>query len=236
MRKYKSKSKKKLIRFFLLFALSLSTYLVIFRYECMKGVMNTRSALTFRREENNEVRVNSKTIIAGESGDEEEKDRAKAMEMLSKAYDRSIAISEFNQGIAYLTGKGIDTNLVEAEKCFRKSAELGHPLAQFQLGTAYLSGLGVETNPAEAVKWFRLSAEQGAAVAQYNLGVALERGEGVPQDNQAAYGWFIVAKDRGFTPSILKVESLEKLLSPSQIQAQKDWAIRWKSKILAPSK
>ena len=46
--------------------------------------------------------------------------------------------AQFNLGNAYLFGKGVDKNFVEAAKWYTKAAEQGHVKAQYNLGWMYL--------------------------------------------------------------------------------------------------
>ena len=66
---------------------------------------------------------------------------------------------------------GVSTNIVEAVKWYRKTAEQGIAEAQFNLGVCYAKGKGVDKDGVEAVKWYRLAAEQGDERAQLNLGI-----------------------------------------------------------------
>lgn len=79
--------------------------------------------------------------------------------------------AQFNLGVRYYKGEGVEQNYAEAVKWFRKAAQQGDAKAQYDLGVCYYEGEGVEQNYAEAVKWFQKAAQQGNASAQYNLAV-----------------------------------------------------------------
>jgi TPR repeat protein len=106
------------------------------------------------------------------------------------------ASAQYNLGVCYYNGEGVEKDYAEAVKWFRKSAEQGHAVAQYCLGVSYDKGEGVPQDYAEAVKWFRKSAEQGHAVAQYCLGVFYYRGEGVEKDYVNAAIWFRKAAEQ----------------------------------------
>ena len=61
--------------------------------------------------------------------------------------------------------------LHEAEKWFRRAAELGNALAENSLGALYLQGLGVKQDKNEALKWFQQSAQNGCAEGQNSYAV-----------------------------------------------------------------
>jgi len=93
------------------------------------------------------------------------------IEKLRQKAEEGDADAQFNLGIMYDNGKGVEQDYKEAVKWFRKVAEQGYADGQFGLGVMYAEGQGVEQDYKEAVKWFREAAEQGDAKAQYNLGV-----------------------------------------------------------------
>ena len=84
------------------------------------------------------------------------------------------AEKQFNLGIAYAYGEGVEQDYFEAVKWYRKAAEQGYAFAQYFLGMVYENGEGVSQNYKEAVKWYRLAAEQGDFYAQCNLRVMYE--------------------------------------------------------------
>ena len=100
-------------------------------------------------------------------------------------------------GRCYATGQGVEKDVAEAVKWFRKSAEQGDARGQCGLGTCYASGMGVKKDDAEAVKWYRKAADQGYAAAQSALGTLFAMGEGVEKDAAEAARWFRKSADQG---------------------------------------
>lgn len=99
----------------------------------------------------------------------------------------------FTLGKIYASGDArVPKDLVEAEKWYRKAAELGHPGAQFALGMIYDYKDG-----AEAVKWLRKAAEQGHDMAQLHLGLHYNRGSGVAEDGAEGARWVRKAAEQG---------------------------------------
>ena len=80
------------------------------------------------------------------------------------------AEAQFNLGVCYDKGEGVEKDAVEAVKWYRKSAEQNLALAQLTLGACFYSGDGVVKDQVEAAKWARKAAEQNDAMAQYILG------------------------------------------------------------------
>ena len=105
--------------------------------------------------------------------------------------------AQFNLGLMYLTGRGVQQDYSAAALWFRKAAEQGYALAQSNLGTLYRDGQGVAQDDTEAVMWFRKAADQGDAVAEFLLGNQYAFGKGVPQDYSEAMIWFRKAAEQG---------------------------------------
>ena len=110
-------------------------------------------------------------------------------EIWEKAQAGSVK-EQFQLGLVFYLGKGVQIDRGESARWFRRAAEQGRAGAQYNLGRMYCSGLGVAEDDAEAAKWFRRAAEQGLAKAQFNLGLAYDKGKGVPQDGAEAAKWF----------------------------------------------
>ncbi|TCJ87307.1 tetratricopeptide repeat protein [Cocleimonas flava] len=71
------------------------------------------------------------------------------------------ATRQFEIGLRYEHGTGIEKNLKQAVKWYRRAAEQGHAKAQFNLASMYESGEGVEKDLKLALKWYKKAAEQG---------------------------------------------------------------------------
>jgi len=86
-----------------------------------------------------------------------------------KAAEQGDAQAQYNLGVAYDKGIGVESDQKEAVKWYRKAAEQGHAQAQFELGLAYYVGVGIEKDEEEAIKWFNKSAQQGCRDAIIKL-------------------------------------------------------------------
>ena len=133
---------------------------------------------------------------------------ARAIQTKLKAAEQGDARAQFNLGVCYENGTGVDKDASEAVKWYRKAAEQGHTRAQCNLGWCYMNGVGVAKDAAEAVRWYRKAAEQGEAVAQYNLGECYENGAGIPRDTVKAVKWYIMADEQGLESAREKLKAL----------------------------
>ncbi len=86
------------------------------------------------------------------------------------------AESQYNLGVLYLEGHGVERSIEQARNWFMKAAEKNRVEAQYNLGHMSLSGMGVEKNVQAALLWWKLAAEGGYAQAQFNYGRALYLG------------------------------------------------------------
>ncbi len=88
------------------------------------------------------------------------------IEQLMDDADAGIAISQYNLGVCYAKGDGVEVDLPEAVRWFRRAAEQGMPQAQFNLGMCLSRGAGVEKNMAEGAMWLNSAAQQGHVEAE----------------------------------------------------------------------
>jgi TPR repeat protein len=90
--------------------------------------------------------------------------------------------AQFNLGVMYDQGAGVDRNLEKAADWYRKAAEKGFIDAQTNIGIMYYHGLGLPRDHDEAAKWFQLAALQGDAEAsEYLARLGDERRSNIPE-------------------------------------------------------
>ena len=144
------------------------------------------------------------------------------LDQLRKDAETGKAQAQYDLGVMYSFGQGVEKDFAEAVKWYRKAAEQGHATAQHNLGVMYQDGQGVEKDYAKALKWYRKAADQGKASAQCNLGLMFAKGYGVEKDYVDAYAWFNLGAANGNEKAGENRNTLEKQMSPQQIaDAQK---------------
>lgn len=112
-------------------------------------------------------------------------------EKSQEARGQEDANAMYNRGKCYANGDGVQKDLVEAKKWYRKAAERGHAEAQYMLGRCCASD-------DEAVKWYRKAADQGHAGAQDMLGGCYAIGLcGAQKDPVEAVKWWRKAAAQG---------------------------------------
>jgi hypothetical protein len=124
-------------------------------------------------------------------------DPEKAVSRYTKAAELGDAEAQFNLGVCYDFGEGVQKDPQKAAEWYLKAAEQGHPKAQFKLGVCYEYGEGVRKNPQKSVYWYSKAAEHGDAEAQFILGVRYEEGDGVNKNAREAARWYKEAAEQG---------------------------------------
>jgi hypothetical protein len=109
------------------------------------------------------------------------------------------ADEQFNLGLVYENGNGVEQDLKQAVYWYTKAAEQGYADAQYNLALIYENGNGVEQDFKQAVYWYTKAAEQGYGDAQYNLALTYENGNGVEQDVKQAVYWYTKAAEQGYS-------------------------------------
>lgn len=93
-------------------------------------------------------------------------DYEQAVKWYRQAADEGYVESQWNLGLMYYNGFGVNQSYEEAAKWFRLAAEQGNPIYQFVLGDMYYYGEGVPKDLQEALKWYERAA-QGYDAADY---------------------------------------------------------------------
>ena len=73
-------------------------------------------------------------------------------------------------------------------------------------------------------------AEQGLAEAQYIMGLMYDKGKGVPQDYVLAHMWWNIAGSNGDKNAVTSKNTVEKDMTPQQIEKAQEMARNWKPK------
>lgn len=146
---------------------------------------------------------------------------------LRKKAEDGDATAQFNLGMKYAEGQGVDKDAAEAIRWYRRAAEQNHAESQFNLGWMHANGEGVEQDATEAVRWYRKAAEQDHAQGQLNLGWMYANGQGVEKDYVTAYCYYALAA-RTDPSAARNRDSLKRKMSPRQIAEAQRLVREWK--------
>jgi hypothetical protein len=155
-------------------------------------------------------------------------DYGRALRLIRPLANDGEASAQYNLGLMYVAGRGVEQDYVAAAVWFRKAAEQGYVLAQSNLGALYLYGRGVTQDDTEAVTWFRKAADQGDAVGEFLLGNQYANGKGVPQDYVRAHMWFSLSAAQGEQRAVKTLEMTERSMTRAQIDEARKLARDWK--------
>jgi len=95
-------------------------------------------------------------------------DYARALREWKVVAKKGNAAAQFNLGLMYEKGLGVNLENKEAAKWYLKAAEQGHTKAQNNLGAMYAVGLGVLKDHRRAHMWWNISALNGIKSAAEN--------------------------------------------------------------------
>ncbi len=142
------------------------------------------------------------------TGQDVERDLAKADEWLKKAAERKDAAAYFWLG-AMRDDYGDEANPEEAVRYYRRGAELGGASSQRRLGEALEAGRGVEKDAKEALKWYVKAAEQGEPIAMMQAAMLAASAEAGVQDFALARKWVLEAIRFNHSEGYFLLESIE---------------------------
>ncbi|EFC44340.1 predicted protein [Naegleria gruberi] len=108
--------------------------------------------------------------------------------------------AQYETGLNYLKGCGVEPSTEEALKFLRKAADNEDADAQLLLSGRFHDGGFYE----QAFKWYNMSAEKGNILSQYNIGVMYKKGIGVAQSYSKSAEWY----EKGFYKLLLETDYL----------------------------
>lgn len=158
-------------------------------------------------------------------------DFAAAVEEWRPLAEKGDARAQYQLGLLYRHGKGVERDYGEAAGWFRKSAERGLADSQFHLGELYVTGKGVKKDLSKAFEWFEKAAEQGSAPAMTNLAYMYRYGKGVKKSIGRALIRYRDAASQGYAPAL---DNLGMVYASGQI-VQRDYVEAYKWLTLATS-
>ncbi len=122
--------------------------------------------------------------------------------------------AQFNLGQAYKLGRGVPSDLDQAEAWYRRAAKQGHLQAEDNLGLVLFSAGRRE----EAMPYIAQSAGRGEPRAQYVLGTAHFNGDLAAENWPLAYALTKRASDAGLQIASARLAQLDQLIPLEQRQ------------------
>ncbi len=104
--------------------------------------------------------------------------------------EKDNADAQYNLGILYMKGLGVEKNLKAAFIWYKRASANGHTDAMYNLGTMYNKGKVIYRSPKDANKWWLKAAELGNASAQFNIAVEYAYGRNLGKNVSEAIKWW----------------------------------------------
>lgn len=106
----------------------------------------------------------------------------KALRLWLPLAEKDDADAQYNLGILYQKGLGVEKNPKTAFIWYKRASANGHTDAMYNLGIMYNKGRVVYRSPKDATRWWEKSAKLGNAEAQFNIGVEYFYGRNIGKD------------------------------------------------------
>lgn len=131
--------------------------------------------------------------------------------------------AQFDLGLLYAQGLGVDRDLTEAANWYRKAAEQGNAQAEFALGQMYSRGWGVPRNVTDAMRWMEMANDPASDGPPTDWDRV--EGYGVEQDQKQAAYWYQLAAEKGHPEAEY---NLARLYATGQgVPRDQEQALRW---------
>ena len=140
----------------------------------------------------------------------EQRDYKTALYYLSLFAANGDAKANYNLGIMYREGLGVEKDDVQSLTHFIEAAENGHMLGNYAVGLAFLTGKGSDIDAEAAIHYLSEAALLGHAISPVEIGGLYFRGRLVEKNFVSAHFWWSLAQDRN-APNASK--NLDVLLS-----------------------
>ncbi len=163
------------------------------------------------------VTLSAVSFAAFAQGQPSSEEAARVLENAKPLAEQGNANAQYNMGVLYDEGYGVDKNYETARSWYEKAAAQNYAKAEHNLGIMYQEGHGVPADSSKAAKWFERAAEHGEPAAQNNLAVMYVRGQGVPQDLSKAALWAARAAESGNKSAITNLPAIAANMPQSRI-------------------
>ena len=126
----------------------------------------------------------------------EQRDYKTALYYLSLFAANGDTKANYNLGIMYREGLGVEKDDVQSLIHFIEAAENGHMLGNYAVGLAFLTGKGSDIDAEAAIHYLSEAALLGHAISPVEIGGLYFRGRLVEKNFVSAHFWWSLAQDR----------------------------------------
>lgn len=152
-------------------------------------------------------------------------DYATAFREFTVAAEEGLSLAQYNLGILYFMGQGVEQDFQQAFHWTEAAAQQGHINAQYNLGSLFLEGQGTRQNETLGIDWFKSAARAGHANAAYALSRMYQEGDPVTANLVEAHAWAALATENQHPEGAALQDELEQGLSAEELsQARRQFA------------
>ena len=126
----------------------------------------------------------------------------KAYDIWIKPAQQGDPEAQYNIGLLYMKGLGVEHNDREALKWFTYAGEQGLADAQYNAVVMFYTGKGVYPDYKSAIDWWTLAVAQGHANAENNLAIMYAFAYGTKLDTEKALQLWTAAAQQGHPDAI----------------------------------
>ncbi len=137
------------------------------------------------------------------------KDLPSAVTLLTDAATKSHAGAQFEMGLMYEAGLGVEKSDEKAIEWYGKASGQGHAGAQRNLGLMYVFGKGIKADAKTAAELFQKAADLEDGWAANNLAGLYEQGWGVQRDLSKARALYVRAVGLGIAAAETNIKRLD---------------------------
>ncbi len=119
-----------------------------------------------------------------------------------KAAEAGNATAQYDMGLAYERGEGVEINLKKAFEYYTKAAKQGHAGSTYILGFFYNVGKYVDVDLKKARQYYKKAAEMNVVYAQYRYGLFCLYGIGGKSDIEEGATNIEAASEQGHVDAI----------------------------------
>ncbi|MGI9250245.1 MAG: tetratricopeptide repeat protein [Pseudohongiellaceae bacterium] len=154
-------------------------------------------------------------------------DYVTAFREFSVAAEVGLDVAQYNLGILYYTGRGVERDVGLSFRWTLAAAEQGHVGAQSNLGSLYLNGEGVDEDVEQGLAWLVRAARGGDGDAAFSLANFYNEGRVVSRDRVRAHAWAAQAEYNGHPQAAELLPHIEVRLQPNEVGDAVRLFARW---------
>lgn len=156
-----------------------------------------------------------------------EGDYATAYREFSIAAEEGLALAQYNLGILFFTGQGVERDANAAYRWTAAAAAQGHIAGQFNLATLLITGEGTAKDVESAVEWYSQAARAGHPEAASELVSLYSDGSDVERDRITAHAWAEYAVLNKAEGAVALRKSIERKLDAAELSAARRLFAQW---------